>query len=235
MWNFFIKLMFLFYMGSFLGWVIELLFRKFISTANPERKWLNPGFLVGPCLPLYGFGLIGFYLISIIPINISEIVLKDIVLVLIMGIVMTIIEYVTGIFFLKSMHIRLWDYTGRWANIQGVICPLFSFLWCIVGTGYLLLLHPKVEEIVNWVISHPEFYLVIGAYYGVLIVDVVYSFKLVARIKLLAQEYDIVVRYEALKASVRSHAEEQKKKWNFILALRSDFSLREMLEQYIKH
>ena len=46
--NTFLKLAFLFYIGSSLGWVLELFFRRFISGNNPERKWINPGFMVGP-------------------------------------------------------------------------------------------------------------------------------------------------------------------------------------------
>ena len=38
----FLKLAYLFFIGSVLGWVIELLFRRFISSKNPERKWINP-------------------------------------------------------------------------------------------------------------------------------------------------------------------------------------------------
>ncbi|MGN0035225.1 MAG: hypothetical protein ACI364_05820 [Coriobacteriales bacterium] len=34
---------------------MELFFRRFISSNNPQRKWINPGFLAGPYLPLYGF------------------------------------------------------------------------------------------------------------------------------------------------------------------------------------
>jgi len=34
------------------GWVLELLFRRFFSGTNPEHRWINPGFCVGPYLPL---------------------------------------------------------------------------------------------------------------------------------------------------------------------------------------
>ena len=51
----FLIVLYLFFFGGVGGWVLELLFRRFFSGANPERKWLNPGFLFGPCLPLYGF------------------------------------------------------------------------------------------------------------------------------------------------------------------------------------
>ncbi len=42
--NIFLILAFLFFIGSVSGWVLELFFRRFFSRANPERKWINPGF-----------------------------------------------------------------------------------------------------------------------------------------------------------------------------------------------
>lgn len=42
----------------------ELLYRRFLSGANPERKWINPGFCVGPYVPLYGSGLCILYLLA---------------------------------------------------------------------------------------------------------------------------------------------------------------------------
>ena len=60
----FILLCFLFFFCAVLGWVIELFFRRFISKANPDRLWLNPGFLTGPYLPLYGCGVVVLYALS---------------------------------------------------------------------------------------------------------------------------------------------------------------------------
>ena len=51
-------------MGAVFGWVLEVLYRRFFSNANPERKWINPGFCTGPYLPIYGFGLCLMYLIA---------------------------------------------------------------------------------------------------------------------------------------------------------------------------
>ena len=41
----------LFIIGGSAGWLIELIFRRMV-----HGKWINPGFLCGPCLPLYGVG-----------------------------------------------------------------------------------------------------------------------------------------------------------------------------------
>ena len=48
-----LKISFLFIIGGSLGWVLELFYRRMA-----HGKWINPGCLVGPCLPLYGIGVI---------------------------------------------------------------------------------------------------------------------------------------------------------------------------------
>ena len=51
----FLQIVFIFYLGSTFGWTIELFFRRIV-----HKEWVNPGFLIGPYLPIYGFGLFFF-------------------------------------------------------------------------------------------------------------------------------------------------------------------------------
>ena len=122
----------LFVIGSLLGWIIELFFRRFIS----QKKWMNPGFLTGPYLPIYGFGVLLLYGVSNLSLGITNEVLDIIVHVLIIGFGMTIIEFIAGLIFIRCFKIRLWDYTNRKGNIMGVICPMFSLIWLAVGSLY---------------------------------------------------------------------------------------------------
>ena len=62
-------ILFLFFIGCVMGWCIEVIFRKFLSKSNPSHKWINPGVLIGPYLPLYGSGLVVLYLLSLIHID----------------------------------------------------------------------------------------------------------------------------------------------------------------------
>lgn len=128
--NLFLTLAYLFFIGSTLGWVAELLYRRFLSGANPERKWINPGFCVGPYVPLYGFGLcILFVLAAVGEKNGVDTAGEKLLLFAGMAVSMTAIEYIAGIVSLKFMKVRLWDYSKQWGNIQGLICPAFSALW----------------------------------------------------------------------------------------------------------
>lgn len=61
-----------------------------------------------------------------------------------MAAAMTLIEYVTGFYCLKVAHVRLWDYRSQRGNIQGIICPKFSFLGALIGAAYYFLIHPHI-------------------------------------------------------------------------------------------
>lgn len=102
-----LELCFLFFVGSCLGWCAEVLFRRIFSA----KKWINPGFLTGPYLPLYGFGLTFMYAVSFIPVNTGYAWADKLILILIAGVLLTALEYVAGIIFIKGMKIKLWDYS----------------------------------------------------------------------------------------------------------------------------
>lgn len=122
--NLFLTLAFLFFIGSTFGWVLELFYRRFISSSNPERRWINPGFCTGPYLPIYGNGLCALYLLASLEGLLPW--MNKFVMFALMAVAMTAIEYVAGLCCLKIAKVRLWDYRDQWGNIQGIICPLFS-------------------------------------------------------------------------------------------------------------
>lgn len=227
--NVFIVLAFLFFIGSIIGWVIELLFRRFFSA----KKWINPGFLVGPYLPLYGLGVMGLFLISSLNFSfIGNDTLETILILIIMAIIMTFIEYLTGLFFLKVMNIRLWDYSDRLLNIQGLICPLFSMFWAIIGCIYYFFINPYIINALTWLSNNLAFSFVIGFFYGVLMIDVGYSFHLATKIKSFAKEHEIVVKYEKLKENVRNYIDEAKEKVHFFQPFKTAGTLKETLLRY---
>ena len=101
--------MLLFYLGGTLGWILELFYRRIFSA----KKWMNPGFLVGPCLPLYGFGLWVLYGLASIDFSAIPPVPRVFVRVLLIGVAMTVIEYIAGKIFIVGMHVKLWDYSQK--------------------------------------------------------------------------------------------------------------------------
>ena len=230
--NFFLCLAYLFFIGSTFGWVLELFFRKFFSGANPEHKWINPGFCVGPYVPLYGFGLCILFLLATLGerwnVNTAG---GRIALFAAMALSMTVIEYIAGIVSLKMLHVRLWDYSRRWGNIQGLVCPLFSFFWAVISAVYYFCVHPYILDALRWLSENLAFSFVIGFFFGVFTIDVVYSAHLLSKLRKFADEHDVVIRFERLKSQVQKRQEELREKKNFLFPLRSARPLPEVLKE----
>lgn len=231
--NIFLIFAFLFFIGSVSGWIMELLFRRFISTANPERRWINPGFCTGPYLPLYGCGLCILYFIADLEkYNLIENQFwNKLVLFFTMAVCMTVIEYIAGIISLKVSKVRLWDYTNEWGNIQGIICPKFSIIWAALGALYYFMIHPHILDALRWLSYNLAFSFVIGLFFGFFIVDVVISDQLVVKLKKYAEENDVIVRYEEIKSEIRKKYDQRKERYHFFLPFKTEIPLSEHLKE----
>lgn len=233
--EFFLVLTFLFFIGSLIGWSLEVFWRRFFSKNNPDRKWINPGFLTGPYLPLYGLSLCVLFTLSFINVSfVKEIFIQKALLFVLMATCITLMEYVAGIIFIKGMKIKLWDYSNCWGNIKGIICPQYSFYWIILSAVYYFFIHPQVLEWLYWFTNHLAFCLVIGFFYGVFTMDVCYTFKLSAKIREFAEERQIEVRYENLKALIQKKNEELKEKRHFLFSFHTGkFNFGDVLREVL--
>lgn len=220
--NVFLALAFLFFIGSVGGWILELFYRKIIS----KGKWINPGFLVGPYLPLYGFGLCTFYFFS-------KIELPGAAVILIMTACVTFIEYVAGVIFIKGMGVKLWDYSNNWGNINGLICPLYTCIWAILGTIYYYFINPSIVGVILWLENNLAFSFVIGFFFGIITIDLVYSTQIIVKIRKFAKEKDLIVKYEEFKTSIFDYAARNKEKYSFVFAISNNVKkIEEYLNEY---
>lgn len=192
----------LFVIGSIVGWLIELLFRRFVS----QKKWMNPGFLTGPYLPIYGFGVIVLYAISNIPLSSGHQALDIIIKISIIGIGMTLIEFLAGLIFIKGLKIKLWDYSDRKGNIMGIICPIFSIIWIVVGSLYYFFVNPFLVKGVLWISENLIYTYFIGGVIGMMIVDFSYSIHLATKLKNFKELQDL--RFEEYKKVIKTKIKE---------------------------
>ncbi len=224
----FITLCLLFIVGGSCGWAIELFFRRFV-----HKKWVNPGFLAGPCLPLYGTGVVFLYIICSLDYSfIANEVWRAVFVIALITVVMTLVEYVTGIICKVGLKVKLGDYTKPTGNIQGIICPLFTFFWGVIGAAYCLFVHPLLMKAVAWINLNEIYSFFIGMYYGVLVIDIFYSFNVVNKIRAWAKEKNVTVKLEEFRLSVKLKAEQIKQKTNFLLSFKTKNSLNEELDEY---
>ncbi len=233
--NEFLKLFFLFFIGCICGWILEVFYRRF-KKQNIDKKWINPGFLVGPYIPLYGFGLCILYLLAKLEQYsfIKNQALNRMSLFIVMSLCMTLIEYIAGIIFIQGMKIKLWDYSNEKFNYKGIICLRFSIYWAMLGAIYYFFINPHILEALDWFSNNIEFSFILGTFFGLFIVDVCYSFNLVNRIRKFAKENNVLIKYEELKDHIRKTAEDAREKYQFLFAFNTREPLREYLKKYIE-
>lgn len=189
----FIVMAYIFFFGCMLGWSIEFFFRRF-KKANKEKLWYNPGFLTGPWLPVYGFGALVLFVISFCEQYFigsgSCGILYYGLMFLVMALVMTAVEYAAGKIFICGMHIRLWNYSKEWGNIQGIVCPKFTLFWGLLSAVYYFFIYPRFKYMVMWFIDHPWFSFVVGIIFGLFLVDFAFAVRLGALLRKQAVSLD---------------------------------------------
>lgn len=135
--NLVIKLGLLFYFCSFLGYVYELILCYFDT-----GKMYSHGILQGPWLPIYGTGsllIMLFYKYR-----------KSPFLIFVLSFFITgVLEYVCGLILLNIFKMRLWDYTGYFLNIDGLVCFLSAFCFGVGGLLITYLIYPLINKILN--------------------------------------------------------------------------------------
>jgi uncharacterized membrane protein len=189
------------------GWLIEVFFR---SLSN--MRLINPGFLSGPYLPIYGFGTIILYYIS--SLNISF--LPKVAL---FGLSTTILELFTGLFFYYFYSIRLWDYSRNLFNYKGIICPLYSFFWIVFSVIFYLFAYSGINHLLEYFKTSLYILFSVGFFYGIMFSDIFNSFNIAFRIKSYAKEFDknmhLRVNYIRLKIDVRARLNKFKEASSF--------------------
>lgn len=148
---------------SFAGWVLES-----VSKTIEQRKFVNSGFLNGPFCPIYGFGA----LIMILCLNFLK--EKPILLFIAAFVILSIWEYMVGVFLEKTFKTKYWDYSHLKFNFQGRICLKNSIFWGILGVLFICLVHPFIENYVQMLPTSVLIYInsIIGI---VILIDLVIS------------------------------------------------------------
>lgn len=124
------KLFLFFFVFSFLGWVLEVIYATI-----KKKKFVNRGFLYGPICPIYGYG--GIALILLLH------KLDNYFLIFLYGALITsAIEFLAGFILEKLYNTKWWDYSNRRFNLMGYITLSFSIIWGIASVVTILLYKP---------------------------------------------------------------------------------------------
>lgn len=142
------ELILYFLIYSFFGWVLEILYVSYHS-----KKLVNRGFLFGPFLPIYGFGVLLF-------LTLLQPIYSYPLLFFVGAIIITSsLEYLTGFIFEKFFKTTLWDYSNEDYNLNGRICLRISIYWGFLSTFFFYFIQPNISQFVSFILSKSSFYL----------------------------------------------------------------------------
>lgn len=131
-------LILLFFIFSICGWIWEV----FISLFE-DGIFVNRGTMLGPWLPIYGWGGIAI-LVLLKPFRD-----KPWKLFVMSFLLCGILEYGTS-FYLESVHhMKWWDYSGYFLNINGRVCLEGLLVFGLGGCGFTYVLAPMCYNLVK--------------------------------------------------------------------------------------
>ncbi|MBS6171808.1 MAG: putative ABC transporter permease [Clostridiales bacterium] len=114
------ELLWLFFIYSFLGWVLET-----AAATVKQKKFANRGLVNGPFCVIYGIAAL------FMTFGLQE--LRGVWLFLFAAIYATVIEWVAGHLIEKAFKARWWDYSKIKWNLDGYICIPASLIWGALG------------------------------------------------------------------------------------------------------
>ena len=159
-----------FFSFSFVGWCWEVLLE-----IVKHSRFVNRGTLMGPWLPIYGWGCV-LVLLLMIPKKAKKITDKPLVTFFLIMVICALIEYFTSWYLETFKCARWWSYYGYFLNINGRICLECSIFFGIGGTFCIYFMAPKLDKVFNK-ISPDKKSLICIILVSLFIIDSMYSSK----------------------------------------------------------
>ncbi|MBR1690498.1 MAG: putative ABC transporter permease [Oscillibacter sp.] len=139
-------LLWLFWIYSFLGYLLERAFAALTRSARRTRRC----FLVSPLCPVYGLGMLAV-------LAAAPYLGRGWGLVLGGGLAATAVEYAVHWWYERVLGVRFWDYGTLPGNLRGRVCLPFSAAWGGLTALAVVLLQPWVESLarsVPWAVTY---------------------------------------------------------------------------------
>ncbi|MDF2866226.1 MAG: hypothetical protein K0R72_1044 [Clostridia bacterium] len=161
----------LFLIYSFIGWGMEV-----IADLIRTKKFVNRGFLIGPCCPIYGVGVI--LITFLLERYKTDTVITFVLTILLCG----TLEYITSYLMEKLFNARWWDYSNHKFNINGRISLAILLFFGIGGCFVIYVLNPIM---LNYLCLIPGFVLNIISIIALIaiIIDTIVSFEIILDFK----------------------------------------------------
>lgn len=131
-----------FFILSILGWLLETVYGYIVLGHFTKR-----GFFTGPICPIYGVG--GLIFIKLLEKYNSNRNSSPIKLFADSIFIFTCLEYGIGYGLECLYHIKLWDYSSEFLNINGRVCLFYSVAWGVIALVFQYLLFPIIKKLTS--------------------------------------------------------------------------------------
>ena len=134
--NFILRTFLIFFIGSIIGFFVEIVYGLITHKVLMIRK----GLLYGPFIQVYGAGAVAYYILTSY--------VKETKKVFLVGMIMGgIIEYIFSFLQEIIFGTSSWDYSHMILNINGRTCVLYCIFWGILGVVYLKAILPYIQKL----------------------------------------------------------------------------------------
>ena len=172
----FLFLVFFFY--SVIGYILEV-----ISCCITTKKFtLSRGYLIGPYIPIFGFG-------AILMLSFLDKYKNDVITLFVLSMVVCcLLEYITSLLMEKIFKLRWWDYSNKRFNINGRICLENGVRF---GLGGLIITKYFNPLLINFIKMFNENTIIIvgWVFFGIIILDFLISTFAISKLKIDTKKY----------------------------------------------
>lgn len=184
---------------SFLGWVIEVIYRSW-----NQKTFVNAGFLHGFFVPIYG--VVAIFFLALDDISHQYSLVMQFILYAVLA---SALEYLVGFMAEKVLHVRLWSYAENRFNLHGRICLTFSLIWGALGIFFIEVLHPFVWSKVL-LLNNTQIIFIASILTLYFIIDFAYSISLGRKLgALLETSYQKIIASDAFELEKWLHQEKR--------------------------
>lgn len=160
----------IFFIYSVIGYIVESTYTSIVR----KQVTFSRGFLIGPYLPIFGFG--GLFL---------TVYLKkysnDLIALFVMSAASCmILEYFSSYILEKIFKLRWWDYSKLSFNINGRVCLKIGLMFGIAGIIAIKLINPYINRLLT-IMSNNVQIIVAILLFIILIIDLYISGRVVVK------------------------------------------------------
>lgn len=159
-----LSLIVIFFTFAIFGWLWEVSLHLIW-----DGVLVNRGALLGPWLPIYGFG--GIFVLTFLN-RFRENPLREMCSIILLS---ALLEYFTSLFLEKTNNgLRWWDYTGYMLNLHGRICAEGLIVFGIGGMTAVYLIAPRIDDRLKR-IAGKKLFAVCAVLTTLFLIDAIYS------------------------------------------------------------